>query len=247
MQTSHFTKFENLLLRSKNELGTSVLLILAWIATSDGTIDQAEAKRLSKISVDTKHGRDVHQITELAKNRDLDAIELACEVVQRYFREEKATLFLEMAIGMAIADGYLLPEENHILRFLSDLLGVSRSSFNALFVEMTGKELPNPSDPSKASFWKTRDGSQRRKQSDSSSESTRASSPPPPDQKAVHSYAVLGLEWGATLEDVKRAYRRLAQVHHPDRFSSLGEESVAAATSTFQRIKEAYDYLVNHA
>ncbi|MCY3819438.1 MAG: J domain-containing protein [Gammaproteobacteria bacterium] len=60
-------------------------------------------------------------------------------------------------------------------------------------------------------------------------------------------YAVLGLEKGASKEEIRQAYRRLAQVHHPDRFSSLGEESVAAGTSTFQRINEAYAYLVRYA
>jgi DnaJ like chaperone protein len=58
---------------------------------------------------------------------------------------------------------------------------------------------------------------------------------------------VLGLEHGASIEEVKRAYRRLAQVHHPDKFAALGKEAVAAATSTFQRIQDAYQYLVNHA
>ncbi|WP_405418779.1 hypothetical protein [Marinobacter flavimaris] len=42
-------------------------------------------------------------------------------------------------------------------------------------------------------------------------------------------------------------YRRLAQIHHPDRFTALGEESVAAASQTFVRIREAYEYLVKYA
>jgi DnaJ like chaperone protein len=51
----------------------------------------------------------------------------------------------------------------------------------------------------------------------------------------------------ASKEEIKQSYRRLAQIHHPDRFSSLGEESVAAASQTFVRIREAYDYLVKYA
>lgn len=248
MQAPTFSEFELLLLHSENEVGTSVLLILAWIAACDGTLDEAEAKRLSEISVASKHGHDIRLLINLAKTRNRDAIQLACEVIKPQFHGEKANLFLEMAIGISIVDGYLLATENHILRFLADLLGVTRSGLNDLFVESTGTEIPEPSDPSKASYWQARERSQQRQQSDSSSGSSqRTKVPPPRDQKGINSYAVLGLEFGASTEEIKRAYRRLAQVHHPDKFSSLGEVSVAAATSTFRRIKEAYDYLVSYA
>lgn len=233
-------------MRSENELGTSVLLILAWIAASDGTIDDSEANQLAEISVASKHGHDIRPLITLAKNRNLEAIQLASEIVKHHFQSEKANLFLEMAIGMAIIDGYLLPTENHILRFLADLLGVTRSGLNNLFVEVTGRDIPDASDPSKASYWQARERSQQRSRSDSGS-SQQSNQVPPQNQKVINAYAVLGLEFGATKEEIKRTYRRLAQVHHPDRFFALGEEAVAAATGTFQRIKEAYDFLVIYA
>ena len=156
---------------------------------------------------------------------------------------------MEMAIGISIADGLLLPSENHILRFLADLLGVNRSGLNETFVNMTGREIPTPSDVSSARYWQDRerareDSSQQSKGSDSTNnhhEQPRHSS------KAIAAYATLGLEPGASKEEIKQSYRRLAQIHHPDRFSSLGEESVAAASQTFVRIREAYDYLVKYA
>jgi curved DNA-binding protein CbpA len=50
-------------------------------------------------------------------------------------------------------------------------------------------------------------------------------------------YRVLGLEPGASMADVKRAYRRLAKAYHPD---SAGE----AALPRFLAIHEAYERLV---
>ncbi len=50
-------------------------------------------------------------------------------------------------------------------------------------------------------------------------------------------YRILGLPQGAPLPDVKRAYRRLAKVHHPD---TAGD----AATQRFLVIQAAYEALV---
>jgi molecular chaperone DnaJ len=52
-------------------------------------------------------------------------------------------------------------------------------------------------------------------------------------------FALLGLRPTASLEDVKRAYRRLAMRWHPDRNAS------AAAESEFKRIKMAYELILD--
>ncbi len=52
---------------------------------------------------------------------------------------------------------------------------------------------------------------------------------------------MLGLEEGATEDDIRAAYRRLSLVHHPDRY---GADAVRAATDTFRRIQAAFDLLM---
>ena len=54
-------------------------------------------------------------------------------------------------------------------------------------------------------------------------------------------YAVLEISPNATDEEVKRAYKRLALQHHPDRVASLGEDVRKAAERKFQEIGEAKD------
>src|SRR6266700_67972 len=51
-------------------------------------------------------------------------------------------------------------------------------------------------------------------------------------------YIVLGLERGATVGDIKRAYKRLARRHHPD--INPGDRLAAAQ---FRQIAEAYETL----
>lgn len=52
-------------------------------------------------------------------------------------------------------------------------------------------------------------------------------------------YSILEVPPSASLDDIKKAYRRLAQVYHPDKNND------AYATAQFAEIKEAYEVLSN--
>ena len=52
-------------------------------------------------------------------------------------------------------------------------------------------------------------------------------------------YKVLGVTPQATDEEIKKAYRRLALEHHPDRVAKLGEDIRKAAEKKFQEINAA--------
>lgn len=55
-------------------------------------------------------------------------------------------------------------------------------------------------------------------------------------------YAVLGLEPGADMEAIKKAYRNLSMTYHPDKVSHLGEEFRNVAEEKMKEINAAYDY-----
>ncbi len=58
-------------------------------------------------------------------------------------------------------------------------------------------------------------------------------------------YEILGVEPGASIEEIQAAYRAAAQQYHPDKVAHLGDEFQALAQEKFVQIQEAYDFLSN--
>ena len=56
-------------------------------------------------------------------------------------------------------------------------------------------------------------------------------------------YVALEVEPGATNEEVKKAYRRMAMKYHPDKVAGAGEEMREKATEKFRAVNEAYEYI----
>lgn len=54
-------------------------------------------------------------------------------------------------------------------------------------------------------------------------------------------YKVLEIQPNASIEEIKKAYRRMASKYHPDKVSHLGEQYANDAKEKFQKVQEAYD------
>ncbi|RXW20902.1 hypothetical protein EST38_g4975 [Candolleomyces aberdarensis] len=64
-----------------------------------------------------------------------------------------------------------------------------------------------------------------------------------PDDEDVDLYAVLNLTREATSEDIKKSYRRLALMYHPDKHTASSEQAKADASTKFQQVGFAYAVL----
>jgi DnaJ like chaperone protein len=56
-------------------------------------------------------------------------------------------------------------------------------------------------------------------------------------------YQILGIKKDASLDEIKVAYRRMANQYHPDKVMHLGEEFKILAEKRFKEIQEAYQEL----
>ena len=334
MSIARFSPFELLLLKSRSQVDTATLLLLAWVLVHRQHVSEGQRRRrLAQVTAQFRHGHELGPVISIARSQDLQAIQLAAEVVRKECGTERSLSVIHQAITVATDDGELSLANHYILRFLADLLSIAPMTLNTLFKELTGTPLATPEDPSRDAYWQAHDPDyharkareaeaaeqyhqqanarakqqqqqkerrhqqkqqkqqekqqrqeqarqareqeqqrqreqtrqqeqerqqqqreqaererRRSRQQDSrhqhrQQEHRQQRASPPPD-RTTRALSVLGLTPGATRVEVRHAYRRMAQLHHPDRFYSESEQQVALASARFQRIKNAYDYLM---
>jgi len=144
--------------------------------------------------------------------------------VLRQFRQEchrrrnLMQMFVEMLMHAAYADGKLESAERAVLEQIRQELGFSTREFQ--HIEALVRNARH--------FGGGGFGGQ-----------TAAS----PGASLHEAYEILGVEKTASDAEVKKAYRRLMNQHHPDKLVAKGlpEEMMKLATEKTQEIKKAYD------
>lgn len=63
------------------------------------------------------------------------------------------------------------------------------------------------------------------------------------DPEDIDLYATLGLTKDAKAEDLKKAYRKLALIYHPDKHANSSESAKEEASAKFQQVGFAYAVL----
>jgi DnaJ like chaperone protein len=68
----------------------------------------------------------------------------------------------------------------------------------------------------------------------------------PPKQESFqkNAYSVLGVDRDASPEEIKQAFRNLANKYHPDKVSHMGDEFRELAEKRFKEIQEAYQEIM---
>lgn len=232
--------FSELCEQTSDPLGMSLLLLMSWVSSCDGSVEEEELGEMRAVIGAGPAREHIPALLAMVRRGDLVALEGASRIVKTRVAPERRRLFLTLIVRIALADGYLRTTESHVLRFVADLLDLSPAALSEVFDELSGKPFPPPGDPSRASWWKgaNRPGNGAGEQKASPANS----SPLLPRLRAL---AMLGLGETATPDQIRAAFRRMSLVHHPDRFASLGTEAVHAATESFRRIQEAHEYLTD--
>lgn len=333
MSTARFSPFELLLLNSRSQVDTAILLLLAWVLVQRQHISEGQRRRrLAQVSAHFRHGHELGPVMQVVHKQDMQAIQLAAEIVHRECSPTRSLKVIQQAIALAGDNGNLCHANHYILHFLADLLGITPETLTTLYKELTGASLEAPGDMSTQAYWRQYDPhhDERQAQQQAAAEKARADAAAaaqqrehehqqrraekqrkrqeradrkaavraqrekakqekarqaqarreqkrqekarrekahqenaqhekhrkeyqqhsqqagarqPPTDRTTRALAVLGLRPGASHSEIRRAYRKMAQLHHPDRFFSQSDQQIALASARFQRIKNAYDYL----
>ena len=141
-------------------------------------------------------------------------------------------LFLEIQIGAAYADGEPSATQREVLERIRQVLQVPISSYRRLegMIQLQHR-IFEAMGAAGAGTW----GSDASGRGGAGARS--------PQNTLAGAYAVLGVEPKASDAEVKRAYRRLINRHHPDKLASRGlpEEAIKMASQKTQEIIRAYE------
>lgn len=246
------SELERLFREGVNPVHLSATFCLLWIAAADGMVDNEERRLILQIGGSGSSAPDIPKLLILIRQRDTPSFIAACVVLRQALTGEARLAFLSLAIELSAVDRRLSLSENHLCRFFTDLFGVSPDGLRQLYRATTGADLPKPGDPSSISWWESRvhrhresrqTGYDNRQEKERAQRESSRSYSEHRGMPAAEAYVVLGLRPGSTPEEIKKAYRRAVQAHHPDRFAELGPEAQRAAHEMFLRIKLAYEVL----
>jgi len=219
---------------SRHPLNLCTSFILLWVALCDGEINYAERKFFFSHMVSANKSV-FDELVNIIQLEDFDSSLLVCNFLSTNLSATMRESLLRLSISIAVLDRRLSISENHLLRLLADILGYSSQQFKVLYKSITNSEFPEPGNPSSIKWWKSKRFRKARNHKN----------PPKPkiNNAKEGAYLILGLPIGADANEVRRAYKRLVQVNHPDRFNSLGIEATEAAHAMFVRIQKAYKTL----
>jgi len=200
---------------------TTTFSVMGYLAKADGQVTRDE--------IDLARAVMAHM--QLSENQKKAAIELfdqgkqddfpLDEVIEQFRKEchrrrNLIQMFIEILISVAMADGVLHKEERKVLHHIGEHLGFSRAQFDQLIAMVQAQQH----------YAGGRAGAQ-------------------PKTTLKDAYAVLGISKDADDADVKKAYRRLMNQHHPDKLVAKGlpEEMMELAKEKTQEISAAYEQI----
>ncbi|MDT8398713.1 MAG: co-chaperone DjlA [Pseudomonadales bacterium] len=203
---------------------TATFSMMGYLAKADGQVSADEISAARHIMRQMRLSPEQEKVAIKLFNQGKQPGFPAEDILQQFRlechrRRNLIQMFLEILVVTAFADGDLHQTEDGILRNAALTLGFSSTEFNNLLSRIRAQ----------AHFQKTRQQSKNDAMS------------------VADAYQLLGLKQNASAEEVKKAYRRQMNQHHPDKLVSKGlpQEMMEIANQKSQDIRSAYELIRN--
>ncbi len=198
----------------------TTFLVMGHLAKVDGRVTELEigAARvvMQRMRLDERQTRLAMELFNAGKRPDWP-VQQQIERLRQYCgrHPELLRLFLEVQVDLVLAKGAVSPAERELLGRIADVLGVNR-------VVLTHLET----------MLRWRRG-----------QAAGGTAAPSRETKLTEAYATLGVDARASDREVKTAYRRLMNQHHPDKQAARGlpESMREIAAERTREIRAAYD------
>ncbi len=202
----------------------AIFAVMGNIAKAKGQVTQSEIQLASSVMDQMRLQGEVRQRAQNAfregKNADFP-LEATLIRVKRacHDRGDLLQIFIEMQIQAAFADGEVDPEEREVLLTIAKVFGFSQAQLDQRLSMQGGANNFNQAGGQASPFVLA--------------------------EKIKNAHLILGLEDGAEGKEIKRAYRKLMNEHHPDKLAASGlpSEMMEMAKKKAQEIQAAYELL----
>ncbi len=209
----------------RSTLPRQVYWLLLAVAEIDGPATPAERDLVRRFVLERFVGADLRELADWAETR-LEAAQvplLAASIRAVVSPAEAETIFF-WACLVAFVDGQFNALEHDTLQALAKGLRIDGAHARRVFLHAKHAFLGQ--------------------------EHHRGSGPPPERPRATASrheraLEILGLEAGATREQIRKRHRELVKAHHPDRHRHLGPTAAQEAAARFREIQTAYELLTD--
>lgn len=246
-----FDKQYRLIQQPKNNLGIqrsffkATFSVMGYLAKVDGRISEKEIQVAEKIMGDLDSSPQMRQeairLFTAGKQPEFQ-IETTLQELYQSCRGDKRLLnyFLELQFEAALADGPLNQLEQNAFLQIAKILKLSHMDVQQMWLRMQSYQ----------SFYQffnqawsgfDHQNQQHRGRTRSHSQSRPMNHQPSVEQ----AYGILGLNSNATVAEIKKAYRKLVNQHHPDKLASKGlpPEMLKRAKEKLQEINAAYELI----
>lgn len=207
-------------LEFENDFGNSLIQLVATVIKVDGKQSDSEFRYIEQALLEHFSAERVNKMIVRIKKIILSesiGYRAICARVRHDFDISSKVQLMHLLIGICAADGLLTKSENAMLKDIALQMRVPYRTYVSLL----------------NMFHFVHEGAEQR------------------EKKKVYSskllfkqaIAILGLTEDASVESIKKAYRKLALQHHPDRVIHLGPEYQKSAKEKFQIISDAYEYV----